>query len=253
MTATEVKAHPLLFRTEMVQAILSGQKTETRRVVKMPPAVHADKNLAVTEDGRELYYPDYPDEGVIGVQQRNWQPGDCIWGKETYADLADQRSENGVIGAHQHQWIYRADGCELYGETDDPEAVWLQDIKWKSSRFMPRAASRLLLQINSIRIERLHGICQGGSINEGMLSLSKKLIFELFPDYAEAYREAEKARQQYIALHGDWLPGKPPFPIMPLGPSPLERFEKYWDSINPKAPWASNPWVTVIVFKKVMP
>jgi hypothetical protein len=91
--------------------------------------------------------------------------------------------------------------------------------KWRPSIFMPRWASRITLEITSVRVERL------GEITE------------------------EDAEKEGIELKG-YKKWRPPDTEIPY--TRRDHFEALWDSINGKKhPWASSPWVWVIEFKRV--
>jgi hypothetical protein len=126
---------PILFSTPMIQAILDGKKTMTRRVVK------------------------FNDTGRVKLRHKNWhiedenvvlgcpygQVGDSLWVRETFVKDAD------------HNIHYKADSIPPW-----------KDTKWKPSIFMPRWASRITLEITNIRVERLQEITEEDAIKEGM-------------------------------------------------------------------------------------
>ena len=93
--------------------------------------------------------------------------------------------------------------------------------KWRPSIFMPRWASRITLEITGVRIERLK-------------------------DISEEDAEAEGCEPQAWATDKKDIDGEN-VEIF----SAVPTFSLLWDSINGKIyPWASNPWVWVIEFKK---
>ena len=163
-----MKERPILFSSEMVKAILEGRKTMTRRIVKpgrnqewLTPAVinrvarFAESingwwTMAVGEDRRIVHCGHDMDGGHIGsVQCPYGQPGDRLWVKEavvTHASIAQ------VIG-------YVTDGC---AKTEHWE-------KLRNPRFMPRWASRILLEVVSVRVERLQDISEEDAKAEGCI------------------------------------------------------------------------------------
>ena len=133
------KEIPILFSTPMVQAILAGRKTQTRRVLKPQP----------DEDGLARFIPTGEFHDTSGaVYKPKWQVGDKIWVRETWALNWNDFPE--------HPFKYRAD----YG----PETV---DWNWKPSLFMPREACRLFLKVTDIRVERLQDISEEDAEAEG--------------------------------------------------------------------------------------
>jgi len=223
---TEVKERPLAFTSEMVRAILDGQKTQTRRTLKWQPLdiikgkVIDGAQTWVTLDTRD------PNHGSI-IKCRHGEIGDHLWVKETWCPVHD--SEFG-----EEDWVdYRATpryanpgvshpaGWE--NAPDDPEAL-----KWRSSRFMPRWASRILLEITDVRVERLQEISQQDINAEGLWNYSEEYREEIC-----VWRDCKEAIER----------------------TRIKYFIELWDGINAKGghPWASNSWVWVIEFKRIEP
>lgn len=121
---------PILFNTEMVRAILYGQKTVTRRVVKPQPD---GRPVPMTKDS---CWPGYfAIQGTEKVVRLPHQPGDILWVRETWS-----RVETG-------QYLYRADN-------ENP----LSFLGWRPSIHMPKEAARIFLRVTSVRVERLQEI-----------------------------------------------------------------------------------------------
>ena len=132
---------PILFSAPMVRALLAGTKTQTRRVVKRnayEKSIHADQFAPPT------------------CACPYGQPGDRLWVRETWAKWGrdDQCGEGPSV---THEPIYRADG-----------SPWDEQDKWRPSIHMPRAASRILLEITSVRVERLQDISEADTVAEGI-------------------------------------------------------------------------------------
>ena len=173
----------------MVRAVLDGSKTQTRRVMKPQPTGSPlrYKDFSWFEGGS---MPDVASACPYGL------PGDQLWVKETFAEIP----ENG--------------GTIVYRSTD-PEWETECGTKWTPSIFMPRKASRLTLEILSVRVERVQDISEADAEAEGIQFIREH------PDADETLT----ARQLFEAL---------------------------WDSINAKkSPWSANEWVWVISFKRV--
>src|SRR5689334_8676749 len=95
MITTKTKEHPILFKGEMVRAILNGSKTQTRRIVK-PFKFHPDFGQpkwdeAFTE-GSYLPCPclkvPYGGSLMGETTQRyfsKWEVGERLWVRETFA------------------------------------------------------------------------------------------------------------------------------------------------------------------------
>jgi len=169
-----MRERPILFSAPMVRAILAGQKTQTRRAVKWR-GVDAGLNLQFS--------------GLRAIRDRAglWalesdtrtsretrcdltpcpygQPGDRLWVREAFAeeyDYCDHPEMPGAPTEHFHfGWHYRADGQP---NRDDLEGFLSA---WKPSIHMPRAVSRITLEITGVRVERLHAISEADSRAEG--------------------------------------------------------------------------------------
>jgi hypothetical protein len=140
-----MKEIPILFSTPMVQAILEGRKTMTRRVVKQPL------------DNRGVRTTNVPFEDWHGneIKCPYGQVGDTLWVRETFKWST----------AIPTQAIYKAD----YTEQELKE----HPVKWKPCLFMPREACRIFLKITNIRVERLQDISVQDAINEGIENIKE--------------------------------------------------------------------------------
>ncbi|MEB8380657.1 MULTISPECIES: hypothetical protein [Acinetobacter] len=207
--------HPILFSTEMVQAILTGRKTQTRRVVKSELIIEQAEfergnrpNVIQSEPSLQYWTENSCPFGQVG---------DRIWVRETW------HVEPNVTGWSMNEnepctgWIeYKAGGskevtapnfdavqrCFPKGEVD-----WdFLPYSWRPSIFMPRWACRLILEITNIRIERLNDISEADCVKEGIGSA--------------LLRDCKKP-----------------------------KFMQLWESINGNGSWNKNPWVWVVEFK----
>ncbi|KAF6686927.1 hypothetical protein HFD98_25830, partial [Pseudomonas sp. EKM23D] len=95
---------------------------------------------------------------------------------------------------------------------------------WKPSIHMPRAASRILLEITDVRVERLQDITEEQAKAEGV---------RLYTDHAEL---------------GDWWHVEG---VETYSAGPRKSFEQLWSSVG--GDWQANPWVWVVEFKRVTP
>ncbi len=210
---SEIKERPILFSAPMVRAILEGRKTVTRREVKKPAALDC---LAAGFEPAFLAPPGNADLCPYG------KVGDRLWVRETWycdhfqvlrgpylkpddLDVVEAR-EDGTL-------VYAADGLAPY-EAEQPV--------WKPSIHMPRWASRILLEITDVRVERLQSINEDQAKAEGV---------RLYTDHA--------------AL-GDWWHVEG---IETYSADPRKSFELLWTSVG--GDWNSNPWVWVVEFKRV--
>ena len=205
---------PILFNGDMVRAILDGTKTQTRRIVKLNASGRTQckgKNWHVEDPDAVLACP-------FG------KAGDRLWVRETF--IRDWKDENGDGEPDQYdedgnenpiQTFYRADGhidWEIDGE-------WC-NTPWKPSIHMPRAASRITLEITNVRIDRLHRISESDSKKEGSECLITKNC------------TAKDRSFLNLPIMNDLHPYKNGFALQ-------------WDSIYGN--WKSNPWVWAIEYR----
>lgn len=137
-----MKERPILFSGPMVRAILAGKKTQTRRIVKprwlpiVEECLRVNGKWVFTTLGYDLTTP-------------YGEPGDRLWVRETFCpNWCDEV-------------IYKADGGSAV------EAGYEREPSWKPSIHMPRKASRILLALTGVRVERLQSISEKDAEAEG--------------------------------------------------------------------------------------
>jgi hypothetical protein len=175
---------PILFSAPMVRAILEGRKTQTRRAMNPQPSdefhPHVGRYHRTMIDGRSgEAYPS--EEQYFGVSDERedyvckfGEPSDRLWVKETFrAEELDIDSFAGTAGTDGIR--FAADGkFQAIENTEAAAEKWCaayangkwQD-HWRPSIFMPRWASRITLEIVSVRVERLQDISIEDAIAEG--------------------------------------------------------------------------------------
>ena len=147
-----MKEHPIIFKGEMVKAILDGRKTMTRRVIKPQPEC-----CQMLRDGRLECSPDGGfDVGVSYVSCLYGQPGDRLWVRETF--FSGAAAHNKILTKKKHL-LFKADHLNHKGLTQH----------WQPSTFTPRWASRITLEITNIRAERVQEIGEADAIAEGII------------------------------------------------------------------------------------
>ncbi|MFU2318956.1 hypothetical protein [Rahnella sp. PCH160] len=211
-----MKERPILFNAEMVKAILSGRKTQTRRVIRDQPFDRSqyrhDHQIEIVSGRADL-----GDEidGLLAYSKSSggeWhakcplgQPGDQLWVREAFASGAD-------FGESDVGYFYRA--TDPGWDDNDTGA------RWRPSIHMPRAASRIDLLITGVRVERLNDISEQDARAEGIID-------------------------------GGCLNCGEPEPCVCSSPKPdaTESFAALWQSIYGEKNWFINPWVWVIEFE----
>lgn len=211
------KERPILFSGAMVRAILSGQKTVTRRVVKgnqIPSRSKSDSPehqwIAVVQDHPRWGFAAFgatEQECAAELAMYRGCPygrkGDRLWVRETWycnhsevqkgpylqpADMADldQAREDGDL-------VYAADGLNPY-EQDQPI--------WKPSIHTPRWVSRILLDITDVRVERLQDVSRADIRAEGLQCPLELANDDVSPNYRDWFPEAW--RELWESTGGDW-------------------------------------------------
>ena len=235
---------PALFNSDMVQALLEGRKTETRRVIKPQPAAKLYWTL------NESCWPGYfSNSEEQRVYKPPFRPGDIIWVRETYR--VDYLSN--IIGTGRIQ--YKADGqyADICFDSARYDIFRRAQRKhgWQSCECMPREAARLFLRVVDVHVDRLQDINGLDAYNEGAIApvpagcLPPKKPAE-YDSWSKEKQEAwiqSMARAVYMSkLHfSDLL---------------IKEFRTIWDkTIRPEDKkafsWAANPYVWVICFEKV--
>lgn len=203
-----MKERPILFSGPMVRAILEGRKTVTRRVMKPMP-----KNAGGQYTGWVL--PEHRTDCPHG------QPGDRLWVRETFALVG-----NVDPGYLTYRATYPRCLLSRYPDLENIPAE-LSDVgeRWRPSIHMPRWASRILLEITAVRVERLQDISEEQAVAEGV-------------DRPENIRDVDvwegSEREIFNAMN-----------------QPRERFSRLWADINGPESWENNPWVWVVEFKRI--
>jgi hypothetical protein len=137
---------PILFSGPMVRALLAGTKTQTRRAVKGEPLRWLDG------DGFTPEFVALPENALCP----QGQPSDRLWVREAWRTVAeaDALPPRDLNAAHR-----------VWYEADAPHQPGFG--RRRPSMFMPRWASRITLEINGVRVERLQAISRGDAMQEG--------------------------------------------------------------------------------------
>ena len=179
---------PIIFSAPMVRAILEGRKSMTRRIVKFNDSGRVKLN------GKQWHIED-PD-AINGCPYGT--VGDRLWVKETFMGTKD---------------------CLSYRATDPRQVIEFGFDRWTPSIYMPRWASRITLEIVSVRVERVREISGPDCIAEGVNKLTR--VDDGPPLGGNPWREQKAA------------------------------FRSLWQSINGPGSWDLNPYVWAISFKVV--
>ena len=231
-----MREKPILFSAPMVRAILSGSKSQTRRICNPQP-------VSVGSLGKRRVYRDEEFkrawETIKGTgecdQDRDCpygKPGERLWVKESWRTGArlDAKSPKVIELACRDAGYTHGACCPVRYEADGSYTAWgdrdAADFgmwgKHRVSIHMPRWASRLTLEITGVRVERLQDISRTDAIAEGLDHVSD---------------------------------GGSPWGIVGLAPSwsgdPRKSYRALWESINGPGSWDANPWVWVVEFRRI--
>ncbi|EPV2319284.1 hypothetical protein ACV247_003300 [Pseudomonas aeruginosa] len=212
MSAERPRERPILFNDQMVRAILEGRKTVTRRVVKPQPDFLGS-----------MVDPNTPFKTLdAGLHARitcpYGEPCDRLWVREAWAAdaqvdaIAPRDLSQGEPIWYPADFSVRQTGCSMISKG-----------RCRPSIHMPRWASRVLLEITAVRVERLQDISEEQALAEGV--------------HGEPCDHARQACSD-IGCWGDTAKG---------------AFGFLWEQLNGAGAWQANPWVWVVEFKRVTP
>lgn len=208
---------PILFNTEMVQAILEGRKTVTRRLIK----------LKYNNTHHEMFTNKY---GTRLIEIQNEVEGETFgrnpdgsgWNKLRGYIEPKPKYKKGEILYVRETWEEWTGGYAY--KVSDPQAAYNYPAsfigKWKPSLHMPKEAARIFLRVKNVKAEKLGDMSIQDMINEGINT--DGIITNLGPI---EYRI-------------------------------INRFEELWNSIVKKAElkqygFDASPWVWVIEFERI--
>lgn len=220
---------PIIFNTEMVQAIMDGRKTVTQRVIKPQQYImskHKKRQpaevLAVKSKTNEPWISMTDTEFIAASYKPPYSHGDILYIRETWA-FAECITCDGRYNRSQAMNCYDlqsveydngnsiSDGCFIYkADCKDPG-----HIIWRPSIHMPKQAARIWLKVTDVHVEQLHNMTLDDFLKEGVV-----IPPEAFNDPDNAYWQARK------------------------------EFARIWDSTIQKSQTDINPWVWVIEFKR---
>lgn len=196
--------------------ILDGSKTMTRRTWGLEIInLHPNSWHVVWNEGDLWAFSNEAEEEALTLKCPYGQVGDRLWVREPWYPAFRQAENNSGV-------IYYCDGKDFLPSITRKHNWGKGDCKWKSSLFMPRWASRILLEITDIRVERVREIKGSDILKEG------------YPPpiaYPEGYH--------FVATYDV--------------NAEREWFKNLWDSLNAKRGygWEINPWPWAITFKRI--
>ena len=191
-----MKERPIIFSSPMVRAILDGRKTQTRRVIK-------EKLMR--------------GEGAHVNNCQYGKPGDRLWVRETwqgplfYDEIPEDWNSDKYKTPEYCYYKASGDSCD-FTDSDDNFVE-----RWSPSIHMPRWASRILLEVTNVRVERLHDISEEDAKAEG------SYVCDYF-----GRRLLDQSSNQGCYKWG---------------------YRSIWESLNGSGSWHLNPFVWVVEFR----
>lgn len=211
-----IKFRPILFSTPMIQAIKSGLKSITRRSIKIDPKEWEFHRIHIDENGTFALFKNIKSGGALKwVRCRFGNVGDGLWVKETFA----------------HKKIHEEPPGNNYHYKADDEFA---NVKWKSSMFMPRVASRFKFEITGLKVERAHDISTEDILKEGVripVSSDGKVLYEIGINHSPLsfiLKDRKPTEDEILFAH----------------------WQSLWMQINSEESWNKNPYCWCISFKE---
>jgi hypothetical protein len=167
-----MRERPILMSGPLVVEILADRKVQTRRPVKRLGDLGDPEFWEPKRPGAwDYWHPDLND--TIEIASPYGEPGDRLWVKETVCLLDPEHyAEIGLSREHlsDRYGTPRRNGCAYRAETTaEGEAIRKEyGYRWTPSIHMPRWASRLLLEVREVRVERLQAIIEEDARAEGV-------------------------------------------------------------------------------------
>jgi len=220
----------ILFKPDMIQAIVEGRKTQTRRVIKPQPDMGLPESDRYSHISVGKYHPtkidkdgeEYPGDEIFGAYtddgewgwKSHYQVGETVYIKEAWAT---EKRYNHLKPSKLPQTatiFYVSDGV---GE-------WPIDLSIGSLRsplHLPEEFARYFIKITDVRAERLQEITEEDALKEGITIMAGT---------HQAFAKNPATNKLELIGH----------------PEPYTaryHYESLWDSLNKDYPWESNPWV----------
>ncbi len=232
-----MKERAILFSAPMIRALLGGTKTQTRRIMKPQPTPTLDSP-------GDFWWPCNKHQSMVRVSTvqipeahgmaadacPHGAHGDRLWVRETF--YAYGRWETHFSAKKKRDEWHFADMTQACDRTyqyaaDNPDVPLAKGrggalLGWhkRPAIFMPRAAYRILLDITSVRVERLNDCSEADARAEGVII---------------------EDRHMSGYCSGEYLPPA------------VRAYRDLWESINGAGSWVAGPWVWAIEFKRVAP
>lgn len=249
----KAKQLPILFSTPMVEAILKGTKTETRRAIGKIKKVNENpdnwnlNHFTSDKQGNLMaVFFNKAADTYIQVKSPYGFTGDVLWVRETYKFLGEDFEDDIIIkykdgGAasvtpemdREDYWNDRLEKLldvmakkdKVIANEENEMFTWKsEDVPWSPSIHMPKDAARIWLKITNVTVERLFDITPEAAKNEGVECINENTpCFKGYLDYYDFIGEN----------------------------AAINSFCSLWQGINGSESLKQNPWVWVIQFERI--
>lgn len=234
------KQMPILFSTAMVQAILAGRKSMTRRQINPQP--RSFPTIAAWKHYESHCPDDWTEDQHIKTFMADkspyGEPGGILYVREEYYQLGHweidpiRKTKGGRV-----KWKFVPDSSEISFEAPDyfrkgrhHKDPYTHAIHKRLGRFMPRNYARIWLEVASNHVERVKSISFADAQDEGV----EPMIVDQEDRYKNYMWRDDPA---YIEFKS------------PTFANPIDSFRTLWQSINGPDSWKANPWVWVVSFR----
>lgn len=202
---------PIQFQTDMARAVIALTKTESRRTrnlkeINKDPDAWKYKGFLTYSGRPEALFIKKAERGTLAIPCPYGQPGDVLWVRETFnRDYPTKQFYFKASWETLPEWLKEAANEHGFGA-----------LEWKPSIHMPKAAARIWLHVEEIKVERLMQITSEDAVKEGAVGFTERT----YPDL-----------------------------IATDMPTPKQEFIRLWQHINGDGSFTQNPWVWVVKFK----
>jgi len=211
----------ILFKPDMIKAIVEGRKTQTRRLgglkeINQEPDRWTCNGWAGSWQG--FAFSDKSSATTSRIAKPRYQVGEVVYIKEAWGLAINEHGHNCLCYKSTNDDDMALDNPQMMRLWDSNKKQWILEQtesprwypdRWRSPLFMPEWAARRFIKFTGVGAGRVQEISPKDCVAEGV-----------------------------IAEYGDGLARR-------------DKFETLWDSINPKYSWESNPWVFPYSFKRV--
>jgi hypothetical protein len=219
MEKSNTKFRPILFSTPMVQALIEGTKTQTRRTKGLEDLNESKgfNSFEVINDGGVIKWLLKPTSHGWCKLKCPYTVDDVLWVRESFYYAANwDHATPRFLASIGEEVNYKADDSNY--SVSKP----LHKGKLRPSLFMPKEASRIFLKIKSIRVERLNEISEADAIAEGI-------------EYVQGIEK--NLYYNYLTLE--------------FGCNAIESFKTLWQKISGRDSWDKNTFVFVYEFERI--